>query len=402
MKKDLIWNTLGFGLYCFTFSILLVLVTRISGLETAGVFSVLYATANIISNVALYGGKTYHVTDKRGKKYNGTYLTARLCSALLSILVVIILSLFFNYDTSTTIIFFALCLTKIVDAISDSYHGILQINSKLYVVGISLLLKSLTSILVFGIILYLSNSLLCASISLVLVAILFFITFDYITTSKVFDIKYELDKTKFKQIVKECFFLFCGNIILAYLVNIPKYILVDFATESEQGIFAILIMPAFVVSTLSSFLIQPFLVDLTESFENDKKLYKKKVLAICKLIFLIFMVVLVVGYLIGLPVMSFIFGENLNSYKIELVITIVSSLLYTLSSFLIINLTLLRKVSSLLYLNIITAIIGGILTYFTISSLGLFGSYIGFFLIVLIQLILFTIYYIYELRKECE
>ena len=196
--------------------------------------------------------------------------------------------------------------------------------------------------------------------------------------------------------------MFCGNIILAYLVNIPKYILVDFVSDSEQGIFAILIMPAFVVSTLSSFLIQPFLVELTESFNEDKKLYKKKVLSICKLIFLIFMLVLVVGYLVGLPIMSFIFGEDLNSYKIELVITIVSSLLYTLSSFLIINLTLLRKVGSLLYLNIITAIIGVVLTYFTINSLGLFGGYIGFFLIVLIQLILFTIYYIYELRKECE
>ena len=56
MKKDFIWNTLGFGLYCFAYAILLVIVTRISGLETAGIFSLLYATANLIYQGALYGG----------------------------------------------------------------------------------------------------------------------------------------------------------------------------------------------------------------------------------------------------------------------------------------------------------------------------------------------------------
>lgn len=400
MKKNFIWNTIGFGLYCFAYAILLIIITRISGLDQAGVFSIVYATANVIAQLALYGGRNYHVTDKTKFDYNGTYIITRLITAAIASIITLILCFVFKYSFSISIVFICLCLNKVVDAISDTYHGILQIDNKLYLAGTSLFFKTVISIVSFAVILYFTNSLVLSSIILLTISLLFLILYDIKNVHNITSYKLSLNKIKFKKIIKDCFFLFCGSFILTYLVNIPKYVLVNFVSQNDQGIFAILIMPAFVVSTLSSFLVQPFLVDLTNQFENNQRKYLKLVVKIIEMIVLIFIVVAIVGYLVGLPIMSILFNTDLSSYKLELMIVIFSSLLYTISSFIFLNLTLLRKIKSLLYLNVIVAVLGQILAYFMIKRYLLFGAYIGFCGIVVLQFILFITYYIIQIKKE--
>ena len=53
-KKNIIWNTIGAGANAFTSLILAILVTRINGADTAGVFTYAFATASAPFSIASY------------------------------------------------------------------------------------------------------------------------------------------------------------------------------------------------------------------------------------------------------------------------------------------------------------------------------------------------------------
>ena len=63
-KKCFIWNLLGTGFNAFNSLFFLIIVTRINGLENAGIFTIAFSTACILYAVGLYSGRIYQVTEQ--------------------------------------------------------------------------------------------------------------------------------------------------------------------------------------------------------------------------------------------------------------------------------------------------------------------------------------------------
>ena len=66
-KEAYIWNTAGSMLSAFQSVIMLMVLTRVCDLETAGIFTIAYASANLFLNVGNYGMRNYQASDVKPK-----------------------------------------------------------------------------------------------------------------------------------------------------------------------------------------------------------------------------------------------------------------------------------------------------------------------------------------------
>ena len=84
--KNFIWNSLGTGINSFNSLFFLIIVTRINGLETAGIFSIAYATATILYTLAMYSGRLCQVTDIENKIKDKDYIKNRALTCLIMLI----------------------------------------------------------------------------------------------------------------------------------------------------------------------------------------------------------------------------------------------------------------------------------------------------------------------------
>lgn len=129
-KKNFIWNILGTGFNAFNSLFFLITVTRINGLNDAGIFTIAYSTACIIFVFGIYAGRIYQVTEPDKKVLNIDYVVNRVITVLLMSFFVIIFSLVRGYDNYKTLVFFFLTLYKSLEAFSEVIYGILQKKRK--------------------------------------------------------------------------------------------------------------------------------------------------------------------------------------------------------------------------------------------------------------------------------
>ena len=63
LKKDLFWNTLGSTLNAFTSLFYMIIITRINGINDAGIFTFAFSTATLFYMIGIYAGRVFQVTD---------------------------------------------------------------------------------------------------------------------------------------------------------------------------------------------------------------------------------------------------------------------------------------------------------------------------------------------------
>ena len=147
--KDFIWNTFGTGLNSFNSLFYLIIVTRINGMNDAGIFSIAYSTALILYTIGLYSGRLCQVTDTENKVKDKDYILNRVITCVLMIILGAGFLVVKQYQTYKTTVFILLCIFKATEAFSEIIYGIMQKNDLLYRVGQSLTIKSLIGIILF-------------------------------------------------------------------------------------------------------------------------------------------------------------------------------------------------------------------------------------------------------------
>ena len=121
--KNFIWNTIGSVFNAFNSLFILILITRINGLESAGIFSITFATASILYVLAIYSGRNCHITDIKGEITDKEYIVARIITCVTTILIMFIYITLTRYDSLKVYILIALCIWKILEAFSDVLYA---------------------------------------------------------------------------------------------------------------------------------------------------------------------------------------------------------------------------------------------------------------------------------------
>ena len=392
--KNFIWNSLGTGINSFNSLFFLIIVTRVNDIQTAGIFSIAYATATILYTLAMYSGRLCQVTDIKNKIKDKDYIATRILTCIIMLIGATGFLVVKQYTGFKTTIFALLAIFKGLEAFSDILYGVMQKNDLLYKSGMSLTLKGFVGIASFLIVDLITRDLRWACFSVIVVNLVILVVYDYFMISKKLIDTDKVNKDNVLSILKSEFFVFVNSFAGIYILNAPKYAIDSFLTEDIQAIYGYIMMPATVMTLFTQFIVMPFLGNLKDLYEQ------KKLKEIDKITFKIKLIVIAFGgfavllaFLIGPEFLGLIYGLDLTAYRMNLCVIIGSYIFYAISYINLVTLTTIRHTFVQFVIYIISMVVAFFGSNILVGKLnfGINGATFSCTTTLAFQFVLYTI-----------
>lgn len=399
-KKDYIWNSIGSFLQSAISPILLIVITRLNGVGDSGLFSFAMSLSVVFWAISLWGGRTYQVSDVKKEFSSGDYIVVRFISSLIVAVFSISFCILNGYDLIKTELIMVLVSFKILESIADSMYGVLQIHNKLYIVGISLTMKSVFGFMLFTLVDILTKNIIYGALSIFLVNIAVVIFYDIPWMKRVESVG--LTKKNIMQagkIMKKTAEVFVVVFLTMFSLNIPRYFL-DKYHYDQIGYFGIMAMPITLLTLFISFVLQPNVVNLSELLKKKKiKEFTKIVSKIDFITFTLGILFVVSSYLIGVWALNTVFGIDINNFRIDLTIMVIGAVANAFVSIYVNLLIILRRFKGQFYTLLVTNILAVILSIYLIDRLAMLGSVLVFMTISFLQAIILLFIYKRSLKN---
>ena len=399
-KKDYIWNSIGSFLQSAISPILLIVITRLNGVGDSGLFSFAMSLSVVFWAISLWGGRTYQVSDVKKEFSSGDYIVVRFISSLIVAVFSISFCILSGYDLIKTELIMVLVSFKILESITDSIYGVLQIHNKLYVVGISLTMKSVFGFMIFAIVDILTKNIIYGALSIFIVNIAVVIFYDIPWMKHVESVG--LTKKNIMQavkIMKKTAEVFVVVFLTMFSLNIPRYFL-DKYHYDQIGYFGIMAMPITLLTLFISFVLQPHVVNLSELLKKKKiKEFTKIVSKIDFITFTLGILFVISSYLIGVWVLNTVFGIDINNFRIDLTIMVIGAVANAFVSIYVNLLIILRRFKGQFYTLLVTNILAVVLSIYLIDRLAMLGSVLVFMIISFLQAIILLFIYKRSLKN---
>ena len=399
-KKDYIWNSIGSFLQSAISPILLIVITRLNGVGDSGLFSFAMSLSVVFWAISLWGGRTYQVSDVKKEFSSGDYIVVRFISSLIVAVFSISFCILSGYDLIKTELIMVLVSFKILESIADSMYGVLQIHNKLYIVGISLTMKSVFGFIIFAIVDILTKNIVYGALSIFLVNIAVVIFYDIPWMKHVESVG--LTKKNIMQagkIMKKTAEVFVVVFLTMFSLNIPRYFL-DKYHYDQIGYFGIMAMPITLLTLFISFVLQPNVVNLSELLKKKKiKEFTKIVSKIDFITFTLGVLFVVSSYLIGVWALNTVFGIDINNFRIDLTIMVIGAVANAFVSIYVNLLIILRRFKGQFYTLLVTNILAVVLSVYLIDRLAMLGSVLVFMIISFLQAIILLFIYKRSLKN---
>lgn len=342
-KEKFIWNSLGSLSNAMATVVLTICVNRIMGAEAGGIFALAYSNAQLMLTISGFEARNYQATDV-AEKYSFTqYFTFRIITCVLTIPIV----LWYIFHNSFTLdegwVVLLLALFKVIESFTDVYGTRFQQKDRIDLTGKLFFVRVVVSTGVFIVLLFAVKNLVIASLGLMFTSMLLFFIYDYRFVSSV-DRGFHLDFKQMGSLFMDTFPLFVGTFIMMYISNAPKYAINDMYDNTMQNVYNILFMPAFVINLFSLFAFRPLLVKMALYWNEHKLRPLVKVILILNggiILFVLF--VMLAAWLLGIPVLSFLYGIDLSAYRVQLLMVMVTGGLNALMVFANNVLVVIRK-----------------------------------------------------------
>lgn len=398
IKKDYLWNSLGSLLQSAISPVLLIIITRLNGIDDSGLFSFAISLSVVFWAVSLWGGRTYQVSDVKREFSSGGYVAVRFIASLIVAISAVVFCVLNGYSTTKTGLIMILVTFKILESIADSLYGVLQIHHKLYVAGISLTMKAMLGFAAFMAVDIVTKNVIYGTLAILLVNVLIIFLYDilWVRRVEVINVSKKLCKEYIAQavaIMKHTSAVFVVMFLTMFSLNIPRYFL-DKSHPDQIGYFGIMAMPVTLLGLFISFIIQPNVVNLSELLVKRKlKEFAQVVSKINHITFGIGVLSVVLSYLVGVWVLNTIFGININNFQLDLTIMVIGAAANAFVSIYVNLLIIMRRFKGQFYTLLLTDILAVVVSMCLIERLAMLGSVLVFMLISFLQLALLLVIY---------
>lgn len=378
-RDSYLWNMVSNMTNAFQSVLLLAIMTRTVGLTEAGIFSIAYANANLLLALGGYGMREFHNTDVGHKFSFSTYRSARLVTILAMLLTAVISCLisaarqdYSNYKTAVMIL---MCVWRAVDAFEDVYAGQYQSNDRLDVGAKVMALRMLASLAAFCAGLILLQDLLIALV----IAIVTAVTADLLLLTMTRHIAGEkAGRAKLKDVfvlLKTCAPLCVAGFLTLYIGNAPKYAIDRILSDELQACYGFVAMPVFVIGLLNGFVFNPIMYKMSLMWQtNQISAFARRVIIQIGIVAAITAVCELGAFLLGIPVLSWLYNTDLTAYKDELLMLLLGGGFLSLANLCASVLTIMRKHRYTMYMNLTVAAVALFTANYFVEKFQLFGA----------------------------
>lgn len=412
-KSIYIWNLLGNFAAAAVSVLYLLIVSRMQTSEVADQFSLATSIGNLWIIIGQFQVRNYQATDVKSSHPFSAYFYTRLLTVTMMVISLFPYLWTINYDftNNSVMIITWIIVYRVADAFSDLFQGYFQQHGRLDIAGKAMVYRYTLSVLILLFGLLLSHSMVLTLLALALFNLFFVFSYDY-AHFKLFDklsfrnsfSRNTIDES-FK-IIRVCFSLFIYGFLLTLVFNEAKLSISGayakgIVEAGAQRDYNILFMPVFFMS-LCILVVRPLITQMAELWQRKKfQVFYKMFLKILLLTLSIGIVITFLTYLIGVNVLSLIFGLDLLKYKLELTILVLSGVLYSFSIILENILIIMRKHYYLLSVYILMFIVTKMITTELVNKYQIMGASISFCIAMIVYAIgSLTIFSIIKFRRK--
>ena len=315
IKANMLWNSFGSAISLLCNYLISILVVRLSaGFEAAGLYSLAMAVANTVLPIAVFCSRTYQVSDVNKEYTAGEYFTFRIYTSILAIgLGMVGTILIGRIDAIVTIGLFL--IYKMVTLVIDVFHGVDQKHYRMDIIGKSLIIQGVSSLLIFLVVFWVSNNLNLALLFMSLGIILIALVYDLPQASSMEIIQFNLPKDRALRLFKTCIPLVFSGFIFSLTAAFPREFVSATMGDEIMGAYSSIAMPVAIIQMSTTYIYLPLISYFSDLFsKGDNKgialLFAKTFLGILVMCF-----VCMIGVrLLGGPVLKALYGPMILDY----------------------------------------------------------------------------------------
>lgn len=266
--------------------------------------------------------------------------------------------------------------------------------------GKALLFRNTLAIIVFGIFDVITKNIYISFSAMLLTNMLVIFLYDFrLTKMKKEDLK--LQYKNVKTIVKECMPLGISTLVSMYVINAVKYAIDMYGDNTMQTYFNVLYMPTFVINLVSIFIMKPFLKPFGEYWNQGE--YKKFIKTIGLIILFLTGVTAVIeiaALTLGIPILGWLYGIDLQAHRLELFLLILSGLFYAASTVIFYALGTIRRQKNTTIAYVISAVFAFFISNVLVKTQGILGATMASTSIMVVLFFILFIFFVIGYQKE--
>lgn len=327
LRANMLWNTAGSmtRLAC-NYLVTIAVVRLSSGFDANGALTLASTVSSLAMPFAEFRLRTLHVTDVDDERSSREYIGLRVVTSVIAFVLGVVYSLLTNSVASLPVVTLYL-IYSIFTSFIEGFHAIDQRHRRMDYIGISYLLQGLSTLAVFCLGLWLTNSLELAVGLMALAALVVGLFYDIPRTRRFEAVRPQLVWSQVTRTLVTLLPLVLAQVASSAVLAIPRQELARSMGDEALGIYASIAAPVVIVQMGAAYVYGPLMGEFAESFQCNKRaglrLLGKTVLAVLGL-----SAVLSVALLfLGKPILWLMFGERVLPYISLLQPTIVCTVI---------------------------------------------------------------------------
>lgn len=395
-RDNFIWNMIGSVLYAAATIVLVRLTKGAAGTGTGADFNIAFKTGQILLTIGYFEIRPFQVTDVTGEYTFCDYFSFRILTCAVMLLSGFLFPVLKGERGERFVLFFLLCLYKMMDGAADVFEGEFQKNGRMDLAGKSVAFRTVFSVAVYGASVMLTKNVVLSACLMVTAAGLGVVLFDVPLIGEFAKIQVSFDRERLGKLVRSTVLLFIGSILCLYIFNASNYAVDSFfqgtdqISEDTRYIYACLFMPTSVINLASGFLFKPILTTLATDYAERR--YRRFACLIGKLLLGVLGITaacLIGGAWLGLPVLSVVYGYDLTGYLPELEILILGGGFNAAGIILYYAMTVMRRQRDILISYCAVAAAALAVSAWAVENWGLMGAAVSYCGLMLLQTVVF-------------
>lgn len=368
VSQNSLYNMVGTVIYCFCqWVVSSLLVVHLSPDEIAvsntGVLQLAISVTNIFFAISTYNMRTYQISDTENKYSSGDYIGMRFITAVISVVLCLAYVLILNYSLKNVLCVFFYMIYKLSETFSDVLHGIDQKNYRMDYVGISYILRGITSVVFFAVAIIFTGSVLVSILAMAIFSLAVVVFYDTTCAKQFGSIKPTFNKSTMFTLLLTCLPAVVSSATFTAIVSVPRQMLENMHGEEALGYYGTIATPLVVVQVMATSIFNPMLTQLSEFYNNGK--IRDFVKQLAKNLGILAIIVAVVYFgvvLLGEFAVGLVFGQKFVPYTYLMYGIIACTTLYVVSWLCTSVLIIMRSLKACMVASLIALAVSAILS----------------------------------------
>lgn len=399
-----LWNMIASVTTAISSFLMVIIITNLLGLTFSGYYSLAVAVSNLAYIMGTYSVLNYQITDVNEVYTFSNYYSLRLLTSTVMLLTCLLYTGITGDFSEKNLLIFCLCVYRAVDGVSEVYQGNQQQKNRMDIASKLNFCRQFFPDFFVALFIFFLKSLLIPFLIGTSVKIVIIYLFNKETINVFCAPSFIWDNFSFKKILSTCFPFFISSFLLTYVSSAPKFTIDRWMDSRTQAVYSILFLPTMVIHLFSGIIYRPMLAEMAENWNHGGFSYiKKTILNISLLTFILTLLIVFLGYFIGIPILSLLYGVDLSIYRFEFVLLLIAGGFSAISTFLSYIITIIRQQKYLIFIYAVSALLLLMMLPFAVKKNGIQGVTVLYLSILFFQTTLFfltTAYYFQKIFKK--